>query len=313
MSDKDSITKEYMKQPKQFADLFNGFCFGGEEVIRPEELREMDTASIALPYGSDGAAEPLQKNRDLLKMLLKTDGKAAYCLLGVENQSEIHTAMPIRNLLYDAMTLAEQVDNAARSYRQAEDHGKDKAEFLSGFHRGDRVLPVLTIVVHWGTEPWDVPLTLREMYPEGMNPRMLKYVADYKVNLVSPAMMSDQELDTFKSDLKEVLKFIKHSKDKKELMELVENAPGYKNLDRLAAQTISICTKVDFNIPVGEEEVNVCKAIEDMKEEVRNEGILTAVSMLKDMNLSKDAVIEKIETNYALSNEEATALVDRRW
>ena len=71
-------------------------------------------------------------------------------------------------------------------------------------------------------------------------------------------------------------------------MELVENAPGYKNLDRLAAQTISICTKVDFNIPVGEEEVNVCKAIEDMKEEVRNEGILTAVSMLKDMNLSKD-------------------------
>ena len=183
-----------MKQPKQFADLFNGFCFGGEEVIRPEELREMDTASIALPYGSDGAAEPLQKNRDLLKMLLKTDGKAAYCLLGVENQSEIHTAMPIRNLLYDAMTLAEQVDNAARSYRQAEDHGKDKAEFLSGFHRGDRVLPVLTIVVHWGTEPWDVPLTLREMYPEGINPRMLKYVADYKVNLVSPAMMSDGHL-----------------------------------------------------------------------------------------------------------------------
>ena len=50
MSDKDSVTKEYMKQPKQFADLFNGYCFGGEEVIRPEELREMDTASIALPF-----------------------------------------------------------------------------------------------------------------------------------------------------------------------------------------------------------------------------------------------------------------------
>ena len=306
-----------MKQPKQFADLFNGFCFGGEEVIRPEELREMDTASIALPYGSDGAAEPLQKNRDLLKMLLKTDGKATYCLLGVENQSEIHTAMPIRNLLYDAMTLAEQVDKAARSYRQAEDHGKDKAEFLSGFHRGDRVLPVLTIVVHWGTEPWDVPLTLREMYPEGINPRMLKYVADYKVNLVSPAMMSDQELDTFKSDLKEVLKFIKHSKDKKELIELVENAPGYKNLDRLAAQTISICTKVDFNIPMGEEEVNVCKAIEDMKMDARNEGrsegILTTVSILKNMNLSKDAIITQIAENSSLSVEEAASLVNSNW
>ena len=239
MSDKDSITKEYMKQPKQFADLFNGYCFGGEEVIRPEELREMDTASIALPYGKDGAAEPLQKNRDLLKMVVKTDGKAAYCLLGVENQSEIHTAMPIRNLLYDAMTLAEQVDKAARSYRQSEDHGKDKAEFLSGFHRGDKVLPVLTIVVHWGAAPWDVPLTLKEMYPEGINPRLLKYVADYKVNLVSPTLMSDAELNTFKSDLKEVLKFIKHSTDKKELSRLLKDNPGYQKINRLAAQTIN--------------------------------------------------------------------------
>lgn len=317
MSDKDSITKEYMKQPKQFADLFNGYCFGGEEVIRPEELREMDTASIALPYGKDGAAEPLQKNRDLLKMVVKTDGKAAYCLLGVENQSEIHTAMPIRNLLYDAMTLAEQVDKAARSYRQAKDHSKDKAEFLSGFHRTDRVLPVLTIVVHWGTEPWDVPLTLREMYPDGINPRLLKYVADYKVNLVSPALMSDRELDTFKSDLKEVLKFIKHSTDKKELAGLLKDNPGYEKINRLAAQTISICTKVDFNIPMGEEEVNVCKAIEDMRADARNEGrsegILTTVSILKDMNLSKEAVIEKIETNYALSNEDAVAMVNSRW
>ena len=306
-----------MKQPKQFADLFNGFCFGGEEVIRPEELREMDTASIALPYGTDGAAEPLQKNRDLLKMLLKTDGKAAYCLLGVENQSEIHTAMPVRNLLYDALTLAEQVDKAARSYRQAEDRGRDTAEFLSGFHREDRLLPVITIVVHWGTDEWDVPLSLKEMYVEGVNPRLLQYAPDYKVNLVSPALMSDKELDTFKSDLKEVLKFIKHSTDKEELAGLLKDNPGYEKINRLAAQTISICTKVDFNIPVGEEEVNMCKAIEDMKEDVRtetrNEGILKTVSILKNLKLSKDDVTQQIIENYSLSDEEAAALVDSRW
>ena len=108
MSDKDTITKEYMSQPKQFADLFNDYCYNGEEVIRPENLRELDTTSIVLPYGADGAVSPQQKDRDVLKMLLKTDGKAAYCILGVENQSEIHTAMPVRNLLYDAMTLAKQ-------------------------------------------------------------------------------------------------------------------------------------------------------------------------------------------------------------
>ena len=313
MSDKDSVTKEYMKQPKQFADLFNGYCFGGVEVIKPEDLREMDTASIALPYGKDGTANPVQKDRDLLKMLLKTDGKAAYCLLGVENQSKVHTAMPIRNMLYDVLSLIGQVEAASRSYRQAGDYGKDTAEFLSGFHREDRVLPVITIVIHWGAEPWDAPLSLREMYPEGINPRLLQYVADYKVNLVSPALMSDEELEIFKSDLREVLKFIKHSGDKDGLTKLLEENPCYTSLSRLAAQTISICSNVDFNIPVGEEEVDVCKAIEDMKEEARNDAILKAVSMLKKLKLSKDAVIEQIVENYALTNDKATALVNSRW
>ena len=317
MRDKDSVTKEYMKQPKQFADLFNGYCFGGVEVIKPEALREMDTASIALPYGKDGTANPVQKDRDLLKMLLKTDGKAAYCLLGVENQSKVHTAMPIRNMLYDVLSLIGQVEAASRSYRQAGDYGKDTAEFLSGFHREDRVLPVITIVIHWGAEPWDAPLSLREMYPEGISQEIMDYVADYKVNLVSPSLMSDEELDIFKSDIKEVLKFIKHSIDKDELKKLLDGNDNYQNIDRLAAQTIIAFSNVKFDIPVGKEGINVCKAIEDMKMEARNEGlnegISRAVAMLKDLQFTKEAAIRQIMKNYALSDDDAMAAVNSNW
>ena len=317
MSDKDTITKDYMSQPEQFADLFNGYCFKGKEVIRPEDLREMDTAGIVLPYGADGAVSPQQKDRDLLKMLMKTDGKVAYCILGVENQSEIHTAMPVRNLLYDAITLAKQVEKAAKSYRKTHENGQDTAEFLSGFHRGDKVLPVVTIVVHWGTGDWDVPLTLREMYPEGISQEIMDYVADYKVNLVSPSLMSDEELDVFKSDIKEVLKFIKHSIDKDELKKLLDGNDNYQNIDRLAAQTISACSNVKFDIPVGKEGINVCKAIEDMKMEARNEGlnegISRAVAMLKDLQFTKEAAIRQIMKNYALSDDDAMAAVNSNW
>ena len=329
MGVKDSITHEYMKQPEQFADVFNGALFKGEEVIDPKNLREMSTTSIALPFGKDGATIPKQKERDLLKMVLKTDGQAAYCILGVENQGKVHGAMAVRNMLYDAMTLMEQVKATAKSHRQAGDMGKDEGEFLSGFHSEDRLLPVITMVIHWGTESWEAPLRLREMYQEDVNPRLMEYAADYKVNLVSPARMSDMELDTFKSDLKEVLKFIKHSTDKDELKKLLDENENYKKLDRLAAQTISICSGVDFNIPVGEGEVNVCKAIEDMKTDARNEGlnagreegrsegfnegILMTVSMLKKMNLSKDAVIKQLTENYPLTGDKAAALVNSRW
>ena len=56
-------------------------------------------------------------------------------------------------------------------------------------------------------------------------------------------------------DLKEVLKFIKHSTDKNKLRKLLDEDEKYQKLDRLAAQTISACSGVDFNIPVGEEEL----------------------------------------------------------
>lgn len=325
MSDKDSITKKYIKQPDRFADLFNGFCFGGEEKLQPEKLRDMDTTSVVLPYGSNGAALPEQKARDVLKLALKTDGKAAYCILGVENQTEVHTAMPIRNMLYDAMTLTEQVLATAKSHKAAHNHGNDKAEFLSGFHRDDKVLPVITLVVYWGADDWDAPVTLREMYPEGVDESILKYATDYKMNLISPAKMTDQQLDVFRSDLKAVLKFIKHSKDKKELAALVNGNQDYKSLDRLAAQTISVCSGQDFNFPVGEERIDVCKAIDDMvtdarnegrsqgRDEATNEGMRNVIATVRDLNMGKEVAIQQLEKRYTLSQAAATSFVDSNW
>ncbi|WP_303840995.1 Rpn family recombination-promoting nuclease/putative transposase [Selenomonas ruminantium] len=333
MSDKDSITKEYMKQSDRFADLFNSFCFGGEEKLQPEELKDMDTTSIVLPYGEDGAPMPKQKARDVLKLALKTDGKVAYCILGVENQAEIHTAMPVRNMLYDAMTLAEQVAAAAKSHKSAHNRGKDSAEYLSGFHREDKLLPVITLVVYWGADEWNAPITLREMYPDGLDEKILQYTNEYKVNLVSPAKMTDQQLDIFRSDLKAVLKFIKYSKDKHKLANLVNNNQEYKSLERLTAQTISVCSGQNFNFPLGEERIDVCKAIDDMITDARNEGITQGISQgisqgrneatnegmkniiatVRDLNLGKDVAIQQLAKRYPVSQDEAVLFVNNNW
>ena len=55
MSDRDSVTKEYMQDSAVFADAFNFLIYGGEQVIKPEQLRPLDTASVALPevFGPD--------------------------------------------------------------------------------------------------------------------------------------------------------------------------------------------------------------------------------------------------------------------
>ena len=45
----DAITKEYMRGSKVFADAFNYFIYGGEQVVDPEFLHELDTTEIGIP------------------------------------------------------------------------------------------------------------------------------------------------------------------------------------------------------------------------------------------------------------------------
>ena len=41
----------YLEDDARFADLFNCFCFGGMQVVKPQELREASEVYTAAPDG----------------------------------------------------------------------------------------------------------------------------------------------------------------------------------------------------------------------------------------------------------------------
>ena len=47
------------------------------------------------------------------------DGEKYLVLLGIENQSDVHYAMPVKNGLYDFMNYSRQVEEAKNSYRSS--------------------------------------------------------------------------------------------------------------------------------------------------------------------------------------------------
>lgn len=71
-------------------------------------------------------------------------------ILGIENQSNVHYAMPVRNMLYDAMQFSSQVEASALSHRKEHDNKPTADEFLSGWYKEDRLLPVITLVIYFG-------------------------------------------------------------------------------------------------------------------------------------------------------------------
>lgn len=273
MGMKDTVTKEYMQNTEVFADAFNYLIYGGEQVIKPESLHELDTAEIVLPYGDDDKAEPVQKFRDVLKMATAmADENAAYLILGIENQTDIHYAMPVRNGLYDMLQYAKQVSDAGKSHRNANNTGDTNAKYLSGFYKSDKLLPVITLVVYFGASEWDAPRTICDMMLI-KDERILAYTPDYRINLIAPQELSEEELDKFSTDLRTVLKYIKFSKDKNLLNAALHEDEAFRSVPRQAAVVINTITNSQLEIKDGEESIDVCKAIEDMRNDAIQEGM----------------------------------------
>ena len=267
MSKMDSLTKEYMRDAEVFADAFNYYLYGGKEVIRPDRLRELDTAELAALFGENSeSAQVQQVYRDVLKSATAMeDGRATYLILGIENQTGIHYAMPVRNMVYDGLQYYSQVREKSKKNR-SEGIKLSKDEFLSGFAKGDRLLPVVTLVVYFGAKAWDGPKSLHEMMSlEDVTP--IAYVADYRINLLEPASMTDEDIAGLKTDLKDVFYFIKYSGDKARLRELVETNENFRHMKRSTAEMINSVTKSGIRLPEREESVDMCLAIQQMREE----------------------------------------------
>lgn len=267
----DTITKDYVKDTGVFADIFNYYIYGGQQVILPQQLTECDSTKIALPYGADGAVVPIQKFRDVQKLYAAmTDGKMEYVLYGAENQTEIHYAMAVKNNLYDALEYAGQVEEVAKSHRKEMKRKKEQketpvekgrktpntGEFLSGFWAEDRLMPSITVTIFFGSEEWDGPLSLFDMM-DVSDPAVLACMDNYHVRLIAPAQMSDEEIMKFQSSLREVMLFIKYSKDRENLSRILKvNERRFREVERRAADVIEVITNSGIKYDEEDEVVN---------------------------------------------------------
>jgi len=283
----DTITKDYISDTSVFADVFNYYIYGGDQVIRPEQLEERDPTEIAIPYGTDGAAVPIQKFRDAQKLYAAmTDGDLEYVLYGIEAQSEIHYAAAVKNNLYDAIEYAGQVEEAARSHRRSMKkekgntdtgmgQGKPNAgEFLSGFWKTDHLVPSVTVMIYFASDAWDGPLSLFDMM-EVKDPRIFSFMDNYHVRLIAPAQMTDDEIMKFQSSLREVMFFIKYSKDRENLTRILKaNEKRFREVERRAADVIEAVTNAGLKYDESEEAVDVCQAIQEIRMESERDGEL---------------------------------------
>ena len=218
----------------------------------------------------------------------------------------------MKNNLYDALEYAGQVEEAAKSHRkemkQKKEQGKTSAdedrktpsagEFLSGFWAEDRLIPSITVTIFFGSEEWDGPLSLFDMM-DVSDPEVLACMDDYHVRLIAPAQMADEEIMKFQSSMREVMLFIKYSKDKENLSRvLAANERRFREVERRAADVIEAITNSGIKYDEEDEVVNVCQAIQEMRKEERQIGELNkakeAAGKLHEMGLDTEKIAQAV-------------------
>ena len=217
-----------------------------------------------MPY-----VDRMQKLRDIFKSAsIKYTGKSYVVLIGVENQSDIHYAIPVKNMFYDVMAYGNQVKETAKKHRKEKDTATSD-EFLSGFTKEDKLIPVITITVYLGTKEWDGPRKLSDMFGD-VDEELLPFIPDYRINLLAPREITD--FTGFRTSIRQLFEVLKNAYDKEKMQEVLQNDEKFSRVDRETVEAINLFAGTDIDIDEKEEVIDMCKAWEDQKNEGRELG-----------------------------------------
>ena len=217
-----------------------------------------------MPY-----VDRMQKLRDIFKNAsIKYTGKSYVVLIGVENQSDIHYAIPVKNMFYDVMAYGNQVKETAKKHRKDKDTTTSD-EFLSGFTKEDKLIPVITITVYLGTMEWDGPRKLSDMFGD-VDEELLPFIPDYRINLLAPREITD--FTGFRTSIRQLFEVLKNAYDKEKMQEVLQNDEKFSRVDRETVEAINLFAGTDIDIDEKDEVIDMCKAWEEQKNEGRELG-----------------------------------------
>ena len=233
----DSTCKKLFRDDGCFADICNYAFFQGKQIIKPEELvsRENDVSTL---MGKELLPMETKRYRDIVR---KASINGEYMIIGVEHQSTLDKNMIIRILNYDAQLYINQVESRKE------------------------VRPVGSFVFYTGDKEWTYPKSLKESLK--IPPEMKDYINDWKLPVlelqkIDSGMLKNQRL-------KEVVE-ISQSMFKGDYEKLRTNRMISVESFKMAA----IFTHTDIkeeDLPEGDE-INMCKAMDQLFQRMRDEG-----------------------------------------
>ena len=166
--------------PEVFADIVNVLIFGGERVVKAEELSDIPTLT-----------QKRNKFEHQVNKIWKA-GHLRFSYLAFEKPSNLNRYIPLRSIGCDGRLYDDELRTA-----------KSVSELY----------PVINIVLYLGYEKhWNAPLSLNSCFH--MPKRLQPYVSDYKTNLFEVAWLDEGTVSKFQSDFRFIVEYCTQAQKK---------------------------------------------------------------------------------------------------
>ena len=315
MGQKDVVLARYFEENARFADLVNGFLFDGAQAVSGQDISEKSAAVTGI-LGRLRNRFTFQKYRDMIRRVALG---MRFIVIGVEHQDLVHYAMPVRVMLEDAAGYDEQMRRIQSLHRRRRD--LKGAEYVGRFSRKDRLEPVFTIVIYYGSEPWD---GARDLYGlldlDHLPPAVSKQLNNFRLNLLE--LRNFEHLDVFRTDLREVFGFIRRANDKNALLAFTqERRERFEHMEEDAFDVITTLTGLDRLAGIKAQcmdeggRIDMCEGMRQLLEDSLNEGIEKGMErgMRKGLQQGEFSQTRKVAHNMykrGMSAEDAAAICE---
>ena len=247
----DQEINTFFKDAHHFACLINTCLYQGQEIVKPQDLMLVDPKIQAY-------------TRDVLMLW---NGRYGSYYLGIENQLIENYPMPYRILQYDCLVYKDQMDILEKEHRKKKDL-RSSEEFLSGIKASDRLIPCITIVIYYGTRPWQTNFSMKDMF----DVKDVEHLNEYKMNLLEvhsdTHQYKDEELDLVFSMTRDILNANFNT---------IRNKYKQGIPKQVALVIASMAKDEELYQQIKEEEKEVivmCESLDRMREEAKAEGMI---------------------------------------
>ena len=230
MGKRDLSLKSYLSDPVRYADVYNGSVFGGMQVLDATQLEE---AAAVVTKADEGV---LRETTCDIAMRQKAGG-GVFALWILENQEAVDYGMSVRILLREALEYDRQVKELKRKNETEYKEGNTKptpGEYLYKIRECDRIRPVSTLVIYWGSKPWDGPRSLHEFldfseYEKNMAEELKKLIPEYPLHILD--LNAENDYSGFRTSLRTVFELYARRTDKEQFLNYVKSHEECRHLD----------------------------------------------------------------------------------